>query len=136
MPPTAKEFDAIDPRGQGALQALLVVAQPERRDALRAAVERNVPRCLIETTDGVLDAMLRLARKPVDLTLLDLAIDSAMAPALMRHLARIAPGMAVLVFDDFASGLAGNQKVWPWSEVDTALQRWLQQRCARHPDLD
>lgn len=135
--PATNESAHIDPRGLGAptaLRVLLVVAQATLRDELRAAVVRIAPGARIEATDSVLDAMLCLARQSVDLALVDLAVEAALVPALLRHLARVAPGTVVLVFDDFARGLPGYQKVWPWRDVDTALEHWLQRRGERGTD--
>lgn len=115
-----------------ALRVMLVVASQARRRHLHEWIERIAPHSSIETSENVLDAMLRSARKPTDLLVLDLAIGGAAAPALIRHLARISPSAAVLLFDAINQPVSGHAyDVWPWSEAEAVLQRWLDARRPR-----
>jgi DNA-binding NtrC family response regulator len=104
---------------------VLVVAGSLRRLAeVRAALGLAMPDVRVESVDTVVEALLRLTRKPAQLLVLDLAVDDAFAPAVVRHLARVAPVTEVLVFDDRARTVPGHQRVQAWDELDSVLTRW------------
>ncbi|MDP1899896.1 MAG: hypothetical protein Q8K96_05530 [Rubrivivax sp.] len=116
------------PRAVGP-SVLLVVASPDRCQALRGWIVRLAPHAVVDSSESVLDAMLRAARKSPDLLVLDFGVDGAAAPALIRHLARIAPSSDVRVFDDIEQPLPGSAfEVWPWHEAEAVLQRWFEAR--------
>lgn len=116
-------------------RALVVVGSPQRLAEVREVLGRLMPDGLVETADTVVDALLRLNRKPAELLVLDLAVDDALAPAVVRHLARVAPITEVLVFGDRARTVPGHQRVQAWDELDSVLTRWYaaSQRSATGP---
>ncbi|WP_338414366.1 hypothetical protein [uncultured Sphaerotilus sp.] len=105
-------------------RALVVVGSPQRLAEVREVLGRLMPDGRVETADTVVDALLRLNRKPAELLVLDLAVDDALAPAVVRHLARVAPITEVLVFGDRARTVPGHQRVQAWDELDRVLTRW------------
>ncbi len=108
---------------------MLVVADIERHRSLRDRVALQLPQGVVDSVDTALEAMLRVARRPPELLVLDLAIGGALAPALMRHLARLSPSSSLLVFDDIERRIAGAAyDVWPWFEADAVFQHWLNTR--------
>ena len=123
------------PRRSGPLplRVMLVVAQAQRREQLRAAIARLIPDARIEIARSGVDALLRSAQsQATDLLVLDLSLDGAAGPALTRHLARIAQSTAVLVFGDDATHRPGAaDPTWAWHEIDQALRHWLDERKAR-----
>jgi DNA-binding NarL/FixJ family response regulator len=105
---------------------MLVVAEEQRREEIRAAIARLVPDARVEIARSGVDALLRSAQsQATDLLVLDLAVDGASGPALTRHLARIGQATAVLVFGDDAERRPSTTgTVWSWNDIDLALQRW------------
>lgn len=114
-------------------RVLVVVGSPCRLAEVHAVLGLVMPDGLVEVADTVVEALLRLTRKPAQLLLLDLAVDDAFAPVVVRHLARVAPVTEVLVFDDRARTVPGHQRVHAWEELDSVLTRWhaVVQRSAR-----
>lgn len=105
-------------------RVLVVVATPRRLAEVRAVLGLVMPEGHVEIVDTVVEALLRLTRKPAQLLVLDLAVDDAFAPAVVRHLARVAPVTEVLVFDDRARTVPGHHRVQAWDELDSVLTRW------------
>ncbi len=83
---------------------LLVVGDPKRHAMLYRCVQKNLPACRIDVVDSYFNAMDRAIRMETHLLVLDLSIDSVLAPALQRFLARAAPQCLVHVFDDSLDG--------------------------------
>ena len=141
MPPSVQNnsgaMDAPAPGAPAALSVLLLVAPGALRDQLLELIGRVAPTSRVETADCALDVMRRLARASADLLVLDYAMDAVAGRSLIRHLARAAPSLSVLVFDDVVRSLAEPRcDVWRWSEAETALQRSIEQRLqrgAQHP---
>ena len=71
-------------------RVLVVVGSPCRLAEVHAVLGLVMPDGLVEVADTVVEALLRLTRKPAQLLLLDLAVDDAFAPVVVRHLARVA----------------------------------------------
>ncbi|MEX8494908.1 hypothetical protein [Sphaerotilus sp.] len=105
-------------------RVLVVVGSQRRLAEVRAALGRVMPGGRVDIADSVVEALLRLTRKPAQLLVLDLVVDGAFAPAVVRHLARVAPVTEVLVFDDHARTVPGHQRVQAWEELDSVLTRW------------
>ena len=103
-------------------RVLVVVGSPRRLAEVHAVLGLVMPDGLVEVADTVVEALL-----------LDLAVDDAFAPVVVRHLARVAPVTEVLVFDDRARTVPGHQRVHAWEELDSVLTRWhaVVQRSAR-----
>ena len=108
---------------------ILLIAQEARREQMLQLIARLAPTSRIEVARGVLDAMRRMLHAAADLLILDYAIDAAAGPALMRNLARAAPSLSVLAFDDAVPPLADPiRDLWPWSDAEVAVQRALERR--------
>ena len=136
MPPSVQSnsgaLDAPVPGAPAALSVLLLVAQGVRREQLLELIRRLAPTSRIETIGSALDVMRRLARASADLLVLDLAMDGVAGQSLIRHLARAAPSLSVLAFDDAVRSLADPScDVWPWSEAEVALRRLIERRLER-----
>ena len=124
--------DASGPDGQAGPTVMLVVASQVRHQLVLDLIGQHAAHGTIKVAGSVLEAMLCSYRKPADLLVLDLGVDGPAAPALIRQLARIAPELAVLAFDDIVQPLPGYAyDVWPWSEARVVLGRWLAARRAR-----
>ncbi len=120
-------MDAPIPGAPAALSLLLLVAQGARRERLQELIRRLVPTSRIETIGSALDVMRRLARARADLLVLDYAMDGVAGQSLIRHLARAAPSLSVLAFDDAVRSLTDPCcDVWPWSEAEVALRRLIE----------
>lgn len=126
---------AIDPPGPVApvaLRVILLIAHEARREQMRQSIGRLAPNSRIEIASSVLDAMRRMVHAAADLLILDYAIGAATGPALMRNLARAAPSLSVLAFDDDVPPLADPiRDLWPWSDAEVAVQRALERRFQR-----
>lgn len=107
-------------------RVLMVVGAgvPERHALVREVLIRVVPDVLVELADSVVDALLCSMRKPAELLLLDLSVDDAFAPIVVRHLARVAPVTEVLLFDVRARTVPGHQAVRAWDDLETVLRHW------------
>ena len=136
MPPPVQNnsgaMDAPVPGALAALSVLLLVAQGARREQLLELIGRLAPSSRIEIAGCALDVMRRLARASADLLVLDYAMDGIAGQSLIRHLARAAPSLSVLAFDDVVPSLAEPRcDVWPWSEAEMALRRSIERRLQR-----
>ncbi len=136
MPPSSQNnsgaVGAPAPGAPAALSVLLLVAPGARREQLLELIGRLAPTGRVETADGALDVMRRLARASADLLVLDYAMDGVAGQSLIRHLARAAPSLSVLVFDDVVRSLAEPRcDVWPWTDAEMALQRAIERRLQR-----
>ena len=110
--------------GTANAMVILVVAREAVCQRLRATIERLVAARIVITTT-VLDAMLRVARVPADLVVIDLTHDASHVPALLRHLARVDARTEVLMFDEVdAPEHRDMYTVRPWHEAEAALHRW------------
>jgi CheY-like chemotaxis protein len=120
----AKPHDRVSPADP---VVVLVVGLDARRELLSQAVFRIAPHARVETAGSAFDALMRATRtRTADLLVLDLALGGLAAPALIRHLARLARPTDVLVFDDAGQSLPGAVcDVRAWGELDGALRRWF-----------
>ncbi|MEY2873444.1 MAG: hypothetical protein RLZZ373_815, partial [Pseudomonadota bacterium] len=105
-------------------RVLMVVGLPARHALVREVLARAVPGVRVESADAVVDALLSSMRKPADLLLLDLSVDDAFAPIVVRHLARVAPVTEVMLFDVCARTVPGHQVVRAWDDLDAVLRQW------------
>jgi response regulator RpfG family c-di-GMP phosphodiesterase len=119
MPKIPSEFAATLP-----CRVLMVAGLPERHALVREVLSRVVPGVRVESADSVVDALLSSMRKPADLLLLDLSVDDAFAPVVVRHLARVAPVTEVMLFDVRARTVPGHQVVRAWDDLDAVLRQW------------
>lgn len=112
--------------GTAPAMVIFVVAREAVCHQLRAAIERLVAaRIVIAAT--VLDAMLRVARVPADLMVIDLSHDASHVPALLRHLARVDARTEVLLFDEVDGPEQRDMyTVRPWHDAEAALHRWCE----------
>jgi DNA-binding NarL/FixJ family response regulator len=129
LSPTA--FDdsrAIEP----GLTVLLLIADRPRRQHITELISRYAPASRIETAEGALDVMRRLARSAADLLVLERARDGVAGPSLIRHLARAAPSLSVLAFDEqVAAAVDPVCDLWLWSEAEVAVKQAIE-RWRRH----
>ena len=102
----------------------MVVGSPARQAMVRGVLTRAVPGVLVESAGSVVDALLCSMRKPADLLLLDLSVDDAFAPVVVRHLARVAPVTEVLLFDARVRTVPGHQVVRAWDDLEAVLRHW------------
>ena len=115
-----------------ALRVLLLVGHSAHREQLLALIWRLAPASRIDTASSALDVMRRLTRAGADLLILDYAVDRVAGLSLIRHLARTAPSLSVLAFDDVVRSLPEPRfDVWLWSEAEMALQRSIKQHLQR-----
>ncbi|MDZ7855421.1 hypothetical protein [Sphaerotilus sp.] len=114
----------------------MVAATDHRCAQVHAAVARLPGDLQVERADTVVDALLRSARRPAELLLLDFAVDDAFAPIVVRHLARVSPLTTVMLFDDLARTVSGHPSVLDWKALGACLQRWWQSRPLPRSDLD
>jgi hypothetical protein len=119
MPQISSECAATLP-----CRVLLVVGVAGRHALVRAVLTQVVPGVLVESSDSVVDALLCSMRKPADLLLLDLSVDDAYAPIVVRHLARVAPVTEVMLFDVRARTVPGHQVVRAWDDLEAVLRHW------------
>lgn len=115
-------------------RVLVVVGTARRLSQVRTQVAALRADALVETADTVVDALLRSMRKPAELMVLDLAVDDAFAPVVVRHLARVAPITTVLIFDDHARAVPAHPAVRAWDELEATLQQWWQDRRPAAPN--
>lgn len=128
-------IDAADAAAAGAPRVLLAIADPVRREQLRSVLDRVAPHCRVDFTERAIDAVLRATRSPADLLVLDLDIGDVAGPALVRHMARVAPATVVLAFDENPERHpAGGPRLWGWGDAETALRHWLAGRARRAGD--
>lgn len=121
-------------------RVLVLTGTDHRFERVRTAVARLQGEHQVERADAVVDALLRSARRPAELLLLDFAVDDALAPVVVRHLARVAPLTTVMLFDDLARTVPGHPAVLDWKALEACLQRWWQSRqlppSTAHADTD
>jgi DNA-binding NarL/FixJ family response regulator len=124
LSPTALD----DSRGtEPELTVLLLIADSPRRQHITELISRHAPASRIETVAGALDVMRRLARSAADLLVLEHASDGVAGPSLIRHLARAAPSLSVLAFDEqVASAVDPECDLWLWSEAEVALKQAIE----------
>ena len=92
LPPLTRYDLPPEPVPAALLWRVLVLTGTDHRfEQVRAAVARLQGELQVERADTVVDALLRSARRPAELLLLDIAVDDAFAPIVVRHLARVAP---------------------------------------------
>jgi CheY-like chemotaxis protein len=121
--------NASEPGAPIGLRVMILIPHNERREALHRLLDRLAPNSRIETADGALDVLRRLTHAPCDLLLLDHAIDGVAGPTLVRHLARAAPSVLVVAFDEVGQSTADQAgELWPWREAEVALRRLLERR--------
>ena len=129
LPPLTRSDLPPEPVPAALLWRVLVLTGTDHRfEQVRAAVARLQGELQVERADTVVDALLRSTRRPAELLLLDIAVDDAFAPIVVRHLARVAPLTTVLLFDDLARTVPGHPAVQDWKALDACLQRWWQAR--------
>lgn len=129
LPPLNRSDLLPEPLSPARPCRVLVVAGTDHRCAqVQAAVARLQGDLQVERADAVVDALLRSARRPAELLLLDFAVDAALAPIVVRHLARVAPLTTVMLFDDLARTVPGHPAVLDWKALEVCLQRWWQSR--------
>lgn len=108
---------------------MLLLTGSDRRHALTlSAVDRLQAHVHLERAETVVDALLRSARRPPALLLLDIAVDDAFAPVVVRHLARVAPQTEVMLFDERTRSVPGHPTVLAWGDLEVRLQHWWQCR--------
>jgi hypothetical protein len=107
MPPPIRplSFDTLDiaPRRDVSLaehaRVVLVVNDPIRRGRMLDVIRDTAPQCQVEVVSDVLDGMARSTSMPTHLLVLDASVDRLVMAALVRYLARTAPGATVHVYD-------------------------------------
>lgn len=117
-------------------RVLVLAGTARRAEQMRATVARLSAELQVERADTVVDALLRSARRPAELLLLDIAVDDAFAPIVVRHLARVAPLTTVMLFDDLARTVPGHPAVQDWKALDACLQHWWESRLRSRGDPD
>lgn len=125
--------DALSPSESGAAapRVLTVVATAYRLHRVQQVLRELPVQPQVESVDTVVDALLRLTRRPAALLVLDMAVDDAFAPVVVRHLARVAPGTQVMVFDLQARGVPDHPPVHAWDALPAVLQHWWSDHGAR-----
>lgn len=129
LPVPAPEPEATP--GAAPLRVLTVFATAYRLHRLQQVLRGLPVPPQVESVDTVVDALLRLTRRPAALLVLDMAVDDAFAPVVVRHLARVAPGTQVLVFDQQARSVPDHPPVHAWDALPTVLQHWWSDHGAR-----
>lgn len=103
---------------------LLLTGNMDRIVALRRQLHRLLPGARIEADLDPLDGLLTAARMPADLVIVDATLAAGSAPALIRHIARVAPDATVLLFDDLADEGEPGWRARPWYDVEPCVLRW------------
>lgn len=103
---------------------LLLTGNLDRIVALRRQIHRLLPGARIEADLDPLDGLLTAARMPADLVIVDATLAAGSAPALSRHIARVAPEATVLLFDDLADEEGPGWQARPWYDVEPCVLRW------------
>ena len=130
--PAAQDSSASPP-----LRVITLIADDDRRDGVGRLIRGLAPDSCIDSAATPLEVLRRLARAPFDLLVLDHAIDGLAGPSLIRHLARAAPSLSLLAFDDSTALLASPPcGVWPWREAGAVLGRAVEQHIERRSRAD
>ncbi len=103
---------------------LIVVDNARRRDEMVELLQRIAPECRVFGYTDAVDALIQAAAMRFDLVVLDAALTLAAAPALQRHLARVAPDAETLVFDS-APGSSPSAEALDWTDARAACARWI-----------
>jgi hypothetical protein len=133
VPLNPPESDPLPESAPVAWRALIVAGSTRRHQQIQDALAAQQPTGRVEVADTVVDALLRMTHRPFDLLLLDLAVDDAFAPVVVRHLARVSPRTTVMVFDDVVRTVPGHLPVREWAALGDAVRLWLQERVCRQP---
>ena len=112
---------------------LLLTGDVDRIVALRRQIHRLLPGARIEADVDPLDGLLTAARMPADLVIVDAMLAAGSAPALSRHIARVAPEATVLVFDELADEGEPGRRARPWYDVEPSVMRWRDVRDGANP---
>lgn len=133
MPLNSPESDPLPESVPIPWRALIVVGSARRHRQIQDALAAQQPTGRVEMADTVVDALLRMTHRPFDLLLLDLAVDDAFAPVVVRHLARVSPLTTVMVFDDVVRTVPGHLPVREWAALGDAVRLWLHAWVCRQP---
>lgn len=80
----------------------------------------------LRSASNVMAAIRQALTQQFRLVIVDWAIDGPSGQALVRQLARLRPALPVLAFDALGVGGPAEQVLArPWTELTTALNRWL-----------
>lgn len=102
--------------------SLLLVANAARRSWLSELIRRIDAQLQIDAVSSVLDAVAFLTHARPQMLVLDLALDSDPAHALLLRLTRLSPSTVMLAFADAPTQLPNpTRQVWSWGDAEQVL---------------